>query len=132
MELSAYFDSIEDRLLSDALVATFDFVDRWQTDLNGYIRVRLTFADGQRLEFAEYIQHGRHGQFEVITYAFQWMASNYGLLCRWDNTPHFPHLPGYPCHRHDGSESNVLADEPRTIFAVLEEIARRKNNQTAR
>ena len=129
MELGAYFDSIEARLLSDPLVATFDFVDRWQTDLNGYIRVRLTFADGQRLEFAEYTQHSSHGQFEVITYAFQWMAADYGLLCRWDNIPHFPRLPGYPCHRHDGSEDNVLADEPRTIFTVLGEIARRKNKQ---
>ena len=125
MEPLTYFDSVEDRLVSDPLIAVVDFVDRWQTEVNGYFRARLAFANGQHLEFSEYVQHSSSGKLEVITYAFQWMSADYGLLCRWDNTPHFPRLPGFPCHRRDGGEGNVFSDEPRTIFVVLEEIARR-------
>jgi hypothetical protein len=122
MEITAYFDLIEDRLLSDALIATVDFVDRWQTDVNGYFRARFSFVNGQRMEFAEYVQRGNRGDLNVVTYAYQWMSSDNSLLCRWDNTPHFPHLPGFPFHRHNGSENAVQPDEPRTIFSVLEEI----------
>ena len=125
MEPAAYFDAVEDRLVSDTLIATMGFVDRWQTDVNGYFRARLTFATGQRLEFAEYVQRGSSGNLEVITYAYQLMAADNSLLCRWDNTPHYPGLPGFPCHRHDGGEGQVFSDEPRTLLAVLEEIARR-------
>jgi hypothetical protein len=53
------------------------------------------------------------------------MTTDGGLLCRWDNTPHFPQLPNFPCHRHEGSEDNVFDDEPRAIFAMLDEIERR-------
>jgi hypothetical protein len=66
MEPAAYFDSLEDRLVSDTLIATVDFVDRWQTDVNGYFRARLTFATGQRLEFAEYVQRGSSGHSEHL------------------------------------------------------------------
>ena len=125
MEPAAYFDSIEDRLLLEPFIVTVDFVDRWQTDVNGYFRARLTFANGQRLEFSEYIQRSGSGQLEVCTYAYQWMTVENRLLCRWDNTPHYPHLPNFPCHRHDGEEGAVLADEPRTIFSVLNDIAQR-------
>ena len=124
MEPTAYFDAIEDRLLLDPLIASVDFVDRWQTDVNGYFRARLTFAGGQRMEFSEYIQRSSGG-IEIITYAYQWMTSDNSLICRWDNTPHFPRFPGFPCHRHEGSEGNVFPDEARTIATVLEEIARR-------
>jgi len=124
MEPISYFDAIEDRLLSESLVASVDFIDRWQTDVNGYIRVRLTFISGQRFEFSEYIQRNSGGSIEVITYAYQWMTADNSLICRWDNTPHFPRLSSFPCHRHDGSEGNVLPDEARTISTVLDEIAR--------
>ena len=125
MEPAAYFDSVEDCLVSDTLIATVGFVDRWQTDINGYFWARLIFATGQRLEFAEYVQRESSGNLEVVTYAYQLMAADNRLLCRWGNTPHYLHLPGFPCYRHDGGESQVVSDAPRTFLAVLEEIARR-------
>jgi len=125
MDPAAYFDSIEERLVSDPFIAAVDFLDRWQTDVNGYLRARISFVNGQRLEFAEYVQRASSADIQVITYAFQWMAADHSLLCRWDNTPHFPQLAGFPCHRHDGREDQVFPDEPRSIFAVLDEIVRR-------
>lgn len=125
MEILAYFESVEDRLLSDPLILNVDFVDRWQTEVNGYIRFRVTFANQQHLEFSEYVQRGADGQVHIITYTYQWMSTDFSLLCRWDNTPHFRELPGFPCHRHDGAENDVFADKPRSVFTVLDEIGRR-------
>ena len=126
MNPSEYFDSVEDRLFSDSFIVDLDFVDRWQTDVNGYIRVKLTFANGQRLQFSEYIQRTSNEQIGIVTYAYQWMTAEHNLLCRWDNTPHFRQLPGFPCHRHENSEGNVFADEPQTIFTILKEIEKGK------
>jgi len=122
---AAYFDSIEERLLSDERIADVDFVKRWQTDVNGYFRAHVVFKPGDQLEFSEYVQRTPEDQISVVTYTFQWMTADNHLICRWDNTPHFPSLPGFPHHRHDGAEDSVLPDEPRSIFPILAEIERR-------
>jgi hypothetical protein len=37
----------------------------------------------------------------VNTYSYHWADANHALIARWDNTPHFPDLPGFPDHIHD-------------------------------
>jgi hypothetical protein len=59
----------------------------------------------------------------VITYSYHWADANSQLIKRWDNTPHFPALPGFPDHIHDGATDQVTTGQPMSIFAVLDVIA---------
>jgi hypothetical protein len=45
------------------------------------------------------------------------------LRVRWDNAEHYPDLPGFPHHRHDGDEKHVLPGEPMNLFKVLDVIS---------
>ncbi len=42
-------------------------------------------------------------------------------LFRYDNAPHYPHLPTFPHHKHGGG--GVLASAEPTLEQVLSEIA---------
>jgi hypothetical protein len=69
------------------------------------------------------------GEIAVITYSYHWADASNQLIKRWDNTPHFPDLPGFPDHIHDGATGQVTSGQPMSIFAVLDEIARVLNNR---
>jgi len=87
-------------------------------------RARLTLTDGSHLEFSEYVQRSTAGQVNVVTYSYHWADAYGDLIRRWDNTPHFPDLPGSPHHIHDGHTGKVSPGQPVSIFVVLEEVAR--------
>jgi hypothetical protein len=74
------------------------------------------------LEFSEYVQRSPDGQIDVVTYSYHWADTDGNLIRRWDNTPHFPDLPGFPHHIHDGSTGSVTRGKPVSIFLILEEI----------
>ena len=63
------------------------------------------------------------GEIAVITYSSHWADADNQRITRWDNTPHFPDLPGFP--DHDGATGQVTTGQPMSIFAVLDEIAGR-------
>jgi hypothetical protein len=54
-----------------------------------------------------------------------WADAANQLITRWDNTPHFPDLPGFPDHIHNGATGEVMPGQPMSIFAVLDAIADR-------
>ena len=56
---------------------------------------------------------------------YHWADADNQLITRWDNTPHFPDLPGFPDHIHDGATGQVTPGQPMSIFAVLNAIAGR-------
>ena len=60
-----------------------------------------------------------------ITYSYHWTDANDKLIVRWDNTPHFLDLPGFPDHLHDGATGEVTPGQLLSIFTVLDEIAGR-------
>jgi Family of unknown function (DUF6516) len=85
----------------------------------------VILADGSHLEFSEYMQCSPPGEIAVITYSYHWADADDRLITRWDNTPHFPNLPGFPDHIHDGATGEVTPGQPMSIFAVLKAIAGR-------
>ena len=129
MTIKADLDSIKERLVTDPIVTRFHTVrERW-TLVDGHLRARLDLGDGSQLEFSEYVQCSPAGEITAITYSYHWAdASNHLIKC-WDNTPHFPDLPGFPDHIHDGATGQVTSGQPMSIFAVLDEIARMLNNR---
>ena len=59
---------------------------------------------------------------QVTTYSYHWTAADGSLIRRWDNTPHYPNLPGFPHHVHSGSAQEVQPGKPMSIHLVLDEL----------
>ena len=122
MTIEVYLDSIKERLVTDPIVTSFHVIGERSTLVDGHLRVRLTLADGSQLEFSEYMQRSPTGEISVITYSYHWADADSQLIARWDNTPHFSDLPGFPDHIHDGATGEVMPGQPMSIFPVLDEI----------
>jgi hypothetical protein len=125
MTIDAYLEAMKERFVTDPLVTQFQVIRERSTLMDGYLRARLALADGSQLEFSEYMQRSSDGTIVVITYSYHWADANQELIVRWDNTPHFPDLPGFPDHIHDGATGQVTPGQPMSIFTVLDEIAGR-------
>ena len=125
MTIDAYLEAIKERFVTDPLVTQFQVIRERSTLMDGYLRARLALANGSQLEFSEYMQRSSDGEIVVITYSYHWADVNNQLIARWDNTPHFPDLPGFPDHIHDGVTGEVTPGQPMNIFTVLDEIAGR-------
>src|SRR5919106_1722591 len=123
MTIEAYLDSIKERFVTEPTVTSFHVIRERSTLIDGHLRARLALADSSQLEFSEYVQRSPTGEIVVITYSYHWADTNNQLIKRWDNTPHFPDLPGFPDHIHDGATGQVTSGQPMSIFAVLAEIA---------
>ena len=125
MTIDAYVEAMKERFVTDPLVTQFHVIRERSTLMDGYLRARLALADGSQLEFSEYMQRSSDGTIVVITYSYHWADANHELIARWDNTPHFPDLPGFPDHMHDGGTGDVTPGQPMSIFTVLDAIAGR-------
>lgn len=123
MTIAEYLESVKERLLTDASIASFEIVRERSTTADGHLRARLGMTNQQKLEFSEYVRRSADGTIDVITYSYHWTDAADNLIRRWDNTPHFPNLAGFPHHVHDGSEENVKPGKNVNIFLVLDEIA---------
>jgi hypothetical protein len=54
-------------------------------------------------------------------YTYHYQRENGTMVFRYDNAPHFPHLPTAPNHKHIGETDVVAADVP-DLESVLKEI----------
>lgn len=123
MTIATYFEIVKDRLLTDRIVFEFQILRERQTVMDGHLRARLRLADHSILEFAEYVHRLPNDEIQVVTYSYHWGNQDGQLIRRWDNTPHFPDLPGFPHHIHDGSTGSVNVGSPINLFQVLDYIA---------
>jgi hypothetical protein len=125
MTIDAYLNAIKERFVTDPIVTSFQVIRERSTLVDGHLRVRLALADGSQLEFSEYMQRSSAGEIAVITNSYHLADADNRLIKRWDNTPHFPDLPGFPNHIHDEATGGVTPGQPMSIFAVLDTIAGR-------
>lgn len=123
--IAEYHQAVKARLIADPLVVRFELRRERRTMDDGHLRAQLTLRSGDQLEFSEYVRE-LYDSVQVVTYSFHWTDSSGRLIRRWDNAPHFAHLPQAPHHMHDGMEDNVLPSTPMTIVEVLDEIASQK------
>jgi len=125
MSPAEYLDSVKERLLTDPLVVAFHVRRARCTTTDAHLRVRASLADGSRLEFSEYVERTPEGRMQVEVYSYHWENAEGQLILRWDNTPHFPNLPGFPHHVHDGDAGITRTGEPMDVFTVLDIIRQR-------
>lgn len=117
-----YLDAIHFALLTSPVVENYVMVRQRATPDDGYLRLRCELANGDFLEAYEYFTLSGAG-VQTTGYRHQWMNGERTMLRkRWDDKPHYPHLPNFPHHCHDGDETNVIPGEPLSIIAVLQRI----------
>lgn len=124
MNPADYVESVRELLLTSPIVERFHIVRQRITSYDGHVRARLSLLDGGLLEFSEYFQRVAGDQIQVVTYSYQWLDADSHPMRRWDNTPHFPNLPGFPHHVHDEAAGAVIPGGPVDIFFVLEYVRR--------
>ncbi len=117
-----YLEQCRLALITCQVVKKYQIVKSEANDRRGYIRVRATLVNDDFLEMAEYFVAGPES---ILTqdYRFQWMDQKQSVLrYRWDNTPHFPALPSFPHHVHQGDDTHVLPGKPMNWEKALAQI----------
>lgn len=120
MSPAEYLEAVKTRLLTDPLVENIEIRRERSTQADAHLRARLGLVNGAVLEFSEYVQRIQGDEIAVITYSYHWADAQGRLIQRWDNTPHFSGLPGFPHHIHEGPEDIVVPGQLIDIFAVLD------------
>jgi hypothetical protein len=118
-----YLRALLDAVNASPLVRSSSVTLDRRTLQSGLVRGELVFADGSCLYFRELIESR-----EVIVkrmYSYHYQRADAVMVFRYDDTPHFPSLGGFPHHKHVGSEGNVTAAEPPALSDILGEIEMR-------
>jgi hypothetical protein len=125
MSVEAFLEAEYAVLLSHPLVRSVEVARYSANRLDGYLHARCTLTNGDYLEVALRVSIGNQ-IVAIDDYRYQWMDGTQTLLRRrWDTTPHFPALPGFPHHCHIGSEGAVEPSSPMNLAQLLDHIASR-------
>lgn len=115
-----YFRQIDTLIARASAVHSSSLTYDKRSTYIGFIRGEIYFLDGSLLHLREFV-NVEHG-VERYMYVYHYQRSDGTFILRYDNTPHFPDLPTFPHHKHEGSESNVVSATPPDLQAVLAEI----------
>lgn len=122
MRLDRYVHRLVDTILSrrDIVIEELLYDDQL-TEGDSAFDARLRFPDDSLLEVAEVlvVQYGI--LLNKLRYSYHYQAADGRLIFRYDNAPHFPHLLGFPHHKHIG-EVHVESAMPPDLSDVLREI----------
>jgi hypothetical protein len=105
---------------TDLVVASELSVDA-RTSKMGVIKGSLSFADGTRLFFTEYVD--TRYRLEKLTYSYHCQDALARLLFRYDNSAHKPAL-SFSGHKHLATGEIVEASVP-DLSSVLDEVLER-------
>ena len=120
MDSLDYITEIKATLVSSPVIEAFSIIEEWALPDRGYFRASITLRNSDFLEVSEYfVMVGEN--YYPHRYRYQWMsATKERLRKRWDNVEHFPDLPGFPHHIHDGEDSNVIPGDAISILDLIE------------
>jgi hypothetical protein len=120
MNARDHLSETRSRLSASSIVSEITVVTEIEYQFSGYFRARLRLTNNDAVELAEYffIEGSR---FNVRRYRYQWMnGSEKVLRKRWDNACHYPDLPGFPDHVHEGPEDSVRPGIALSIVDLLD------------
>lgn len=80
----------------------------------------VEFSDGSRLSIAEEIELTGRNVVQRNAYKYHYQGANTGLIFRYDNAPHHPHIATFPLHKHIGTR--VVESGAPDLADVLKEI----------
>jgi hypothetical protein len=96
------------KIVNKVLFVNFDGVYDSYT-----LKIRVELTNGWLMDCWE------HKTPKLRRCSFHVFQGNKAIV-RWDNTPHYPKLKGFPHHKHEGSK--VVESESMTIEKVLEQL----------
>lgn len=114
-----YFQSVLILISDSPLINSSNVVMDKRTLRLGMIRGDLYFNNGSRLHFRELIEVLAES-VERFMYSYHYQDSQGILIFRYDDTPHFPELNGFPHHKH--TPENVSPAGEIDLESVLREI----------
>lgn len=99
------------------------YLEELLTPRRANLRIRVRFDNGRLLEVNEAVVVDgdvlRH-----LDYRYHCQDADNRLVFRYDSTPHFPELSGFPWHKHLANET-IPAQRP-AIAEVLDEAGNRQ------
>lgn len=96
-EYQAQLAEVIDRYARTDLIVASELNLDARTPKIGAIKGSITFVDGSRLFFTEYVD-ARY-RLEKLTYSYHFQNADGSLIFRYDNATHKPALP-FSCHKH--------------------------------
>jgi hypothetical protein len=120
-EYQAQLAEIIDRYARTDLIVASELNADARTPKIGVIKGAVTFVDGSRLIFSEYVD-ARY-RLEKLTYAYHCQDAEGNLIFRYDNAAHKPALP-FPCHKHLPHGTAIESAVPE-FSAVIDEAMER-------
>jgi len=102
------------------LIQSWSISDFDQAGPNLRFRGQVTFVDHSVL----FIRQVVLGEF-TFKYAYHWQDGEGRLICRWDNSPHWPEIATYPHHKHVIVQKEIVVEESHggDLDEVFEEVA---------
>ena len=121
-KLSRYLDRLYATIHSrrEIDVEEFYFLDR--SAVPGHtseLFIRLRFWDGSLLQVEEALLT-RMFTIIKVRYSYHYQRADDCRIFRYDNAPHYPDLPGFPEHKHEGDR--VTPAPAPDLSEVLQEI----------
>ena len=117
-EYQAYLAGVIDRYARTDLIIASELNADARTPKIGVIMGSITFSDGTRLFFSEYVD-ARY-RMEKLSYAYHCQNAAGDLVFRYDNAAHKPALP-YPSHKHL-SDGSTIESAPPEFATLVEEV----------
>ncbi len=109
------------------LISSYDDIiavaglEEFEVTLNeGFIGGTITFIDGSRLHFLEYIRVTNNIPVK-LKHRYHYEDAEGDTVFRYDNAPHHRNIVTFPHHKHVGD--NVLPSREPSLSTVLEEVA---------
>ncbi|MBF0450661.1 MAG: hypothetical protein HQK75_08170 [Candidatus Magnetomorum sp.] len=128
MIISEYLTNIKEYLLTHHVIHSFQIIRERSTLSDGHLRAKITFTNGDILEFSKYFHLTFTEKINIVTYSYHWTDKEHNLIVRWDNAPHFPELTNFPHHVHEGIENKVSSSTSLDIFNVIKLINQINSN----
>ncbi|MGB3613130.1 MAG: DUF6516 family protein [Elainellaceae cyanobacterium] len=94
------------------------YVEEVLTPKRANLRIRIRFEQGHLLEISEAVVVAEN-ELSWLDYRYHCQDAQNQLLFRYDSTPHFPNLPGFPHHKH--LPVSVIGSDKPDIVQVVEE-----------
>jgi hypothetical protein len=118
--LKHYLAGIETMLGGLQAAEVESYVEEVLAPTRANLRVRIRFAAGQMLAISEAVVIDDH-RLVHLDYRYHCQGADIALLFRYDSTPHFPDLAGFPEHKH--VPENVIEAARPELPQVLAEVA---------
>lgn len=121
-KMSRYLDRLYATIHSRQEITVEEFYFFDHSDVLGHtseLFIRLCFWDGSLLQVEEALL-ARMFTIIKVRCSYHYQRADGRRVFRYDNAPHYPDLPGFPAHKHEGDR--VVPAPAPDLSEVLQEI----------